>query len=103
MARVGSLYRFVPTLFDRHVAEPNTIVRVIPASKLGVSGRLPACFAYIEHLGGHVLGRCGSGSLIPLNPRERAIVRRNMAARRATAKRCGRIPSSRMVIAGFGD
>ena len=102
MARVGSLYRFVPTLFDRHVAEPNTIVRVIPASKLGVRGYMRQ-YCYIEHLGGEIIGMCSVGCLIPLNARERAIVRRNMAARRATAKRCGRIPSSRMVIAGFGD
>jgi hypothetical protein len=70
MARAGCTYKFVPVLMDRtdarlsHVAS-GTLVRVTKASGLGVSGRLPSRFAYIELLDGTVLGMCCASSLQP--------------------------------------
>jgi hypothetical protein len=101
MARVGSLYRFVSVLMDRNIIEENTIVRVSPASRFGVSGRLPSPFAYIEHLNGERIQMVCSNSLVPLNPKERAIVRKAITPRAPSANRCGRIPSSRLVLEGI--
>ena len=96
--RVNTLYRFVPVLMDRNIAESGTIVRVVPASGLGVSGRLPSRFAYVEHIGGEIIGMVCSNSLISLTKYERAIVRRNTTPRAPSANRCGRIASSHFVI-----
>lgn len=63
-ARAGCEYRFEPVLMDRGLAEPGTIVRVVPASGLGVSGRLPSKFAYIEYLDGTVIGMVCQASLV---------------------------------------
>jgi hypothetical protein len=65
MVRAGCTYKFVPVIMDRNIAPSGTIVRVVPASGLGVSGRLPSRFAYIETLDGNVLGMCCQASLQP--------------------------------------
>ena len=74
--RAGCLYRFVPVLMDRNIAEEGSIVRVVPASGLGVSGRLPSRFAYIEHADGRILGMACSNSLTPLTSMERSFCKR---------------------------
>jgi hypothetical protein len=85
MARAGCLYKFVPVLMDRcdartaHI-KPGTIVRVVPASGLGVSGRLPSRFAYIEHEDGTMIGMVCAASLQP---------RRAKSARQVAAEACG--------------
>lgn|SRR5271165_6569276 len=65
MARAGCTYKFIPVLMDRNLAPSGTLVRVVPASGLGVSGRLPSRFAYIEYLDGTLIGMCCSASLTP--------------------------------------
>lgn len=82
MARAGCTYKFVPVMMDRHLAAEGTIVRVVPASGLGVSGRLPSRFAYIELLDGTVLGMCCSASLQPRKPRRKS-------AMQEAAEACG--------------
>lgn len=74
--RAGCLYRFVPVLMDRNVADSGVIVRVVPASGVGVSGRLPSRFAYIEDVDGHFYGMVCSNSLVPLTKFERATTKR---------------------------
>lgn len=81
--RAGCLYRFVPVLMDRNIAEEGTIVRVIPASGLGVSGRLPSRFAYIEHADGSILGMVCANSLTPLTTMERNFCKRVLKQRNA--------------------
>lgn len=98
MPHAGCLYRFVPVLMDRNLAEPHSIVRVIPASGLGVSGRLPSRFAYVEHLGGEIIGMVCSASLVSLNARERAIVRKVTTYRAPSHNRCGRVPSTHLTL-----
>ena len=74
--RAGCLYRFVPVLMDRGVnATPGSILRFVPATGMGVSGRLPSRFAYAEHLGGELVGMVCSNSLVPLTKEQRKIVR----------------------------
>jgi hypothetical protein len=63
MARAGCKYFFVPVLIDRNLAPSGTLVRVVPATGLGVSGRLPSRFAYIEHLDGTIIGMVCAASL----------------------------------------
>jgi|SRR5208282_440583 len=77
--RAGCLYRFVSVLMDRNIAEDGTIVRVVPASGLGVSGRLPSRFAYVEHVDGRILGMVCSNSLTPLTPLERKFTKKCIA------------------------
>ena len=72
MARAGCTYKFIPVMMDRNLAPSGTIVRVVPASGLGVSGRLPSRFAYIETLDGNVLGMCCQASLTPRKPRRKS-------------------------------
>ena len=85
MARAGCTYKFVPVMMDRtdnrlsHIVS-GTLVRVMKASGLGVSGRLPSKFAYIELLDGTVLGMCCSASLQP---------RRRKSAMQEAAEACG--------------
>lgn len=74
--RAGCLYRFVPVLMDRNVADSGVIVRIVPASGVGVSGRLPSRFAYIEDVDGHFYGMVCSNSLVPLTKFERNAVKR---------------------------
>ena len=88
MARAGCTYKFIPVMMDRNLAESGTIVRVLKASGLGVSGRLPSRFAYIETLDGHVLGMCCSASLQP---------RRRKSAYAIAAEACG---LTRVVVNG---
>ncbi len=76
MARAGCTYRFSPVLMDIGIVETGTIVRVVPASGLGVSGRLPSRFAYVEHLGGELIGMVCVNSLQTLTSYERRAVRR---------------------------
>lgn len=64
MARAGCVYVFVSVMIDRNLAADGTLVRVVPASGLGVSGRLPSRFAYIEYLDGTIIGMCCQSSLL---------------------------------------
>ena len=82
MARAGCTYKFIPVLMDRNLAPSGTLVRVVPASGLGVSGRLPSRFAYIEYLDGTIIGMCCSASLQP---------RRAKSARQQAYEACGMV------------
>jgi hypothetical protein len=58
-----------------------SLVRVMPASGLGVSGRLPSQFAYIQSVDGSIVyGMCCSNSLEP---------RRKRSAMDIAAEACG--------------
>lgn len=74
--RAGSLYRFVAVLMDRNIIPDGTIVRVVPASGMGVSGRLPSKFAYVEHADGRLIQMVCANSLSPLTTMERKFVRK---------------------------
>jgi hypothetical protein len=69
--RAGCLYRFVAVLMDRNIMPDGTIVRVVPASGVG----LPSRFAYVEHVDGRFIQMVCSNSLQPLTPMERKFVR----------------------------
>ena len=74
MARAGCIYRFFPVLMDRGLGvDPGTLVRKIPASRLGVSGSLPSRFAYVEYVNGPMIGMVCSASLVPRKPRRSAM------------------------------
>ena len=80
--RAGCLYRFEAVIMDRNIVPDGTIVRVVPASGVGVSGRLPSRFAYVEHVDGRFIQMVCSNSLSPLTPFERKFVNKVIRQRK---------------------
>lgn len=96
--RANSLYRFQPVMIDvtnpPHNVEPNDIVRVMNLFGCPPANTMGHC--HVVHLGGDFGGLVCTSSLIPLTPKEKAIVRKNTTRRTPTKTRCGRIPSTRL-------